>query len=371
MAVDPAGFHGPVRAAGRARRRRVDPSRQVRVRVASTTSSRRATQGAVYGIEPRGGRGARRPGGGRPRRPARRRDRPRLRLHAGGGQRRPPPRLRQEGHPRRLPRLGRLRRGGRGGRAAPGRAGRAGRRARACSSPGPNGQGVVSTPARLCAQIVAPYPPAGGIGIASQSGNFISSFMNYAVQTGVGVSRAVSAGNAAAVTIPDYLDFYAADDATRVGLAYVEGVPDGRAFFERTRAVGGPQAARAREGRCHRRRSARRRVPHRLAGQRRPGVRRHVPSGRHHPGRARSRRRSRRRPPSPPSRSRRATASSCSPPPAAGGSSPPTRSRARRSTSRRCPTTCGPRSTPSCRRAGAATTRSTWPAPRPATRSPR
>ena len=106
---------------------------------------------------------------------------------------------------------------------------------------GPNGQGVVSTPAALCAQIVAPYPPAGRIGIASQSGNFISSFMNYAVQTGVGVSRAVSAGNAAAVTIPDYLDFYATDPATEVALAYVEGVPDGRAFFERARAVAARQ----------------------------------------------------------------------------------------------------------------------------------
>ena len=102
---------------------------------------------------------------------------------------------------------------------------------------GPNGQGVVSTPASLCAQIVAPYPPAGSIAIASQSGNFISSFMNYAVQTGVGVSRAVSAGNAAAVTIPDYLDYYAQDDATAVALAYVEGVPDGRGFYERAAAV--------------------------------------------------------------------------------------------------------------------------------------
>jgi acyl-CoA synthetase (NDP forming) len=102
---------------------------------------------------------------------------------------------------------------------------------------GPNGQGVVSTPARLCAQIVAPYPPAGRIGVASQSGNFISSFMNYAVQTGVGISRAVSAGNAAAVTIADYLEYYALDEATEVALAYVEGVPDGRAFFERTRAA--------------------------------------------------------------------------------------------------------------------------------------
>ena len=102
---------------------------------------------------------------------------------------------------------------------------------------GPNGQGVVSTPSSLCAQIVAPYPPAGRIGIASQSGNFVSSFMNYARHYGVGVSRAISAGNAAATGVADYLEFYASDPETSVGLAYVEGIPDGREFFERTRAV--------------------------------------------------------------------------------------------------------------------------------------
>lgn len=98
---------------------------------------------------------------------------------------------------------------------------------------GPNGQGVVSTPVSLCAQIVAPYPPAGRIGVASQSGNFVSSFLNYARATGVGISRAVSAGNAAAVTVADYLDWYADDDATAVGLAYVEGITDGRALLDR------------------------------------------------------------------------------------------------------------------------------------------
>ncbi len=106
---------------------------------------------------------------------------------------------------------------------------------------GPNGQGLVSTPARLCAQIVAPNPPPGTIGIVSQSGNFVSSFQNLARATGVGVSRAVSAGNAAAVTVPDFLEYYAADPATRVGLAYVEGVADGRAFFTRVRAVAATQ----------------------------------------------------------------------------------------------------------------------------------
>jgi acetyltransferase len=98
---------------------------------------------------------------------------------------------------------------------------------------GPNGQGVVSTPVGLCAQIVAPYPPAGRIAVASQSGNFVSSFMNYARASGVGISRAVSAGNAAAVTVADYLDYFADDPATAVGLAYLEGITDGRALFDR------------------------------------------------------------------------------------------------------------------------------------------
>lgn len=102
---------------------------------------------------------------------------------------------------------------------------------------GPNGQGVVSTPANLCAQIVAPYPPAGAIGVASQSGNFVSSFLNLARATGVGISRAVSAGNAAAITVADYLDWYADDPSTRVGLAYVEGISDGRTLLDRFGAV--------------------------------------------------------------------------------------------------------------------------------------
>lgn len=98
---------------------------------------------------------------------------------------------------------------------------------------GPNGQGLVSTPSQLCAQIVAPYPPRGTIGIASQSGNFVSSFMNLSRQSGVGVSRAISVGNAAQVGVIDMLEFFAGDSETNVGLAYLEGVVDGRQFAER------------------------------------------------------------------------------------------------------------------------------------------
>lgn len=102
---------------------------------------------------------------------------------------------------------------------------------------GPNGQGVVSTPASLCAQIVAPYPPRGSIAVASQSGNFVSSFMNYSRQTGVGISRAVSAGNAAALGVADLVEWYGSDDESSVSLAYVEGISNGRDLMDRLGAV--------------------------------------------------------------------------------------------------------------------------------------
>ena len=95
---------------------------------------------------------------------------------------------------------------------------------------GPNGQGVVSTPVSLCAQIVGPYPPRGGISVASQSGNFVSSFLNYARQTGVGIARAISAGNAAQTSVGQYLEWFSQDNETRVSLAYIESVNDGKAL---------------------------------------------------------------------------------------------------------------------------------------------
>lgn len=97
---------------------------------------------------------------------------------------------------------------------------------------GPNGQGVVSTPSNLCAQIVAPYPPSGTISIASQSGNFVSSFMNLSRATGIGVARAVSAGNAAAVDVADYVEWMSRDSSTSVVLSYIEGVTDGQRLRE-------------------------------------------------------------------------------------------------------------------------------------------
>ncbi len=102
---------------------------------------------------------------------------------------------------------------------------------------GPNGQGVISTPRSMCAQIVAPYPPPGSISVVSQSGNLVSSFLNYAVESGVGISKAISCGNSAQTGVADYLEYFGADPETAVVLAYLEGIGDGQRFLAALRGL--------------------------------------------------------------------------------------------------------------------------------------
>ena len=249
---------GPVRARGASSSPGAStPPGQVRVRQPPQHPGRRL-RGEVFATNRDGAEVLGVQTRGRRRRPARRRGRPRLRVHAGGGQPRPAAGLRREGHPRRLHRLGRLRRGGGGGPAGPGRARRPGRRAGHPAGRAERPGRRVARRSALCAQIVAPYPPAGRIGIASQSGNFVVVVQNYAAATGVGISRAVSAGNAAAVGVrrlPRVLRRRPRDRRRRSPTSRASG--DGRAFFERLRARA-PRACPvvAGEGRRHRRRAS-------------------------------------------------------------------------------------------------------------------
>ncbi len=126
---------------------------------------------------------------------------------------------------------------------------------------GPNGQGVISTARSMCAQIVAPHPPPGKISIASQSGNLVSAFLNYSVESGIGVSKAISCGNSAQTTLADYLAYFAEDPETAVVISYLEGVPDGGNFVAALRRLtarkplvlvkGGAAAAGQRAARSH------------------------------------------------------------------------------------------------------------------------
>jgi acetate---CoA ligase (ADP-forming) len=99
---------------------------------------------------------------------------------------------------------------------------------------GPNSIGAASPTDRLYAAfgmaLEAEDIPAGSVGFVSQSGAIASSLISRSAEFGVGFSRWISAGNEADLGLADYVEYLAADDATRVICLFVEAVRRPRAF---------------------------------------------------------------------------------------------------------------------------------------------
>ncbi len=102
---------------------------------------------------------------------------------------------------------------------------------------GPNGQGIACPKCRLYPWMPLLYPAAGPIALVSQSGNILSMMVAELHHYGFGVSKAISSGNEADIRIEDYLAFLSDDADTEVIIAYIEGVPDARRFFEQARRL--------------------------------------------------------------------------------------------------------------------------------------
>lgn len=103
---------------------------------------------------------------------------------------------------------------------------------------GPNCQGIVSTcGSSLYAHMPPQFPPAGPLGVVSQSGNLATSLMEAGRLLGLGFSRIISSGNEADLQTPDFLEFLTEDPETEVILSYLEGVKDGRRFFQTARKI--------------------------------------------------------------------------------------------------------------------------------------
>lgn len=107
----------------------------------------------------------------------------------------------------------------------------------------------------------APVAADGHIGFLSQSGTHGIMFSLVAAANGLHLSRCASFGNAVVLDVSDYLEYLALDDETEVIGMYVEGVKDGRRFFETLKAAcakkpvvvwkGGQTEAGARATRSH------------------------------------------------------------------------------------------------------------------------
>jgi len=103
---------------------------------------------------------------------------------------------------------------------------------------GPNCFGIYSPESALTVLPGPDFPSESGpVGLLAQSGGFTSSLIRKAVGLGIRFSKAVSYGNACCLNEADYLSHFEADDQTRMVGAYIEGVRDGRRFFEAARST--------------------------------------------------------------------------------------------------------------------------------------
>jgi acyl-CoA synthetase (NDP forming) len=102
---------------------------------------------------------------------------------------------------------------------------------------GPNCIGVANPHEKLNTTFLPHEGAPGFIGMASQSGSFVTQMFNYLCRYGLGFSTAFSVGNEANVDIVDCLEYLGACPKTKVIALYIEGIRRGRAFLDTARSI--------------------------------------------------------------------------------------------------------------------------------------
>ncbi len=100
---------------------------------------------------------------------------------------------------------------------------------------GPNCLGWIRPSRRLNVTFAPGMPQAGNIAFVSHSGALAVAILDWAQERRMGFSLFASLGNQADITESDVLGAVARDDETRVIVGYIEGVAEGRRFFETLR----------------------------------------------------------------------------------------------------------------------------------------
>ncbi len=102
---------------------------------------------------------------------------------------------------------------------------------------GPNCNGHGDFYARVFSLGFASRIPSGPMSLLSQSGTLGASIMQMVASRGIGLSKVVSTGNEADIHLEDYLAYLAQDEHTGVIAAYIEGLREGRRFFNLAKEI--------------------------------------------------------------------------------------------------------------------------------------
>jgi acyl-CoA synthetase (NDP forming) len=97
---------------------------------------------------------------------------------------------------------------------------------------GPNSMGHADTSSQLCTLAWIGEITPGPVALISQSGNMGHRIIHNGMSSGIGFSKFISTGNEADLHLEDYLEYLAQDENTEIITAYIEGLREGRRFFQ-------------------------------------------------------------------------------------------------------------------------------------------
>ncbi len=95
---------------------------------------------------------------------------------------------------------------------------------------GPNCLGFIDTASSLNATFGSGMPAKGNIAFMSQSGALCQAILDSARDSSIGFSKFISLGNKADITETDIMEVLKEDEATKVIIAYLEGIAEGDRF---------------------------------------------------------------------------------------------------------------------------------------------
>ncbi len=102
---------------------------------------------------------------------------------------------------------------------------------------GPNCNGHADLYTRVTSIGFASTIISGPLALLSQSGTLGASIMQSASGRGIGLSKYIATGNEADLHMEDFLEYLANDNDTRIIAAYIEGLREGRRFYELAKEI--------------------------------------------------------------------------------------------------------------------------------------
>lgn len=97
---------------------------------------------------------------------------------------------------------------------------------------GPNCMGHFNTANGLSTLRMGAAIQGGEIGVISQSGGFAMNILMSGMEAGIGFTKFVSVGNEADLHFEDFLEYFLEDEDTKLVTGYIEGLRNGRKFFD-------------------------------------------------------------------------------------------------------------------------------------------